>query len=276
MLVNGFTIIAQLINFIILVILLRKFLYQPILNTIETRQQRIQYQWQEAHFQRQKAEQEQANLRQQQQQIQQKLTALMVEAKQKAQKYQQGLMQQAKEEVSEMKTAWIASIHSQQNLFLNHLRQQVIQQTTAMTRKILQEIADANLESQAVFQFIQKLQHLSPSEQQQLINSLNTANESLFVRSGLELSLADQTKIVEALENQLNLENQLYVQREEQTKDKINENKIELQFITVPDLICGIELRVGGDELSWSFEQELKQLNQQLSQVIQHEMEKNN
>jgi F-type H+-transporting ATPase subunit b len=274
-LINWFTVFAQLINFIILVFLLRKFLYQPILNTIETRQKRIKSQWQEAHFQHQQAEQERVDLQKQQQQIQQESVALMVEAKQKAQQYQQTLIQQAKAEVAQMQADWKASLQSKQNLFLNRLRQQVIQQTAAMTRKILQEITDTKLESQAVIQFLHHLQQINQSEQQQLIHSLNTANEPLLVRSSFAISPESKTQIVEALQHQLNLEKSLYWRRDNPENEEIShENQTEVQFTLSPDLICGIELRVGGYELSWNFAHELKQLNQQLSQVIQNEVEK--
>lgn len=274
MLINGFTVLAQLINFIILVVLLRKFLYQPILNTIETREKRIQSQWQEAHFQRQQAEQERVYLQKEQQQFQHESVALMVEAKQKAQQYQQTLIQQAKAEVTQMQADWQASLQSKQNLFLNRLRQQVIQHTAGMTRKILQEITNEELESQAVIQFIQRLQQLQRLEQQQLLDSIQTTPEPLLIRSGLELSLEDQTKIVEALQHQLNLGNVLYLPANHQEEEQLDENPTEVKFLTVADLICGIELQVGGYELSWSFDHELQQLNQQLSQVIQHEIER--
>ncbi|MCH9698254.1 MAG: F0F1 ATP synthase subunit B, partial [Gammaproteobacteria bacterium] len=41
MLIDWFTVSAQIINFLILVWLLKRFLYQPILNAIDAREQRI-------------------------------------------------------------------------------------------------------------------------------------------------------------------------------------------------------------------------------------------
>jgi hypothetical protein len=131
------------------------------------------------------------------------------------------------------------------------------------------------LESRGVIQFLQRLQQLQRLEQQQLLDSIQTTPEPLLIRSGLELSLEDKTKIVEALQHQLNLGNVLYLPQNHQEEEQLDENKKAVKFITVADLICGIELRVGGYELSWSFDHELQQLNQQLSQVIQHEIERN-
>ena len=41
MLIDWFTVIAQVVNFLILVWLLKRFLYRPILNAIDAREKRI-------------------------------------------------------------------------------------------------------------------------------------------------------------------------------------------------------------------------------------------
>ena len=41
MLIDGFTVGAQVLNFLILVWLMKRFLYQPILDAIDAREQRI-------------------------------------------------------------------------------------------------------------------------------------------------------------------------------------------------------------------------------------------
>jgi F-type H+-transporting ATPase subunit b len=54
MLIDWFTVIAQIINFLILVYLLKRFLYKPILNAIDEREKRIASQLEDAA--KQKAE----------------------------------------------------------------------------------------------------------------------------------------------------------------------------------------------------------------------------
>ena len=48
MLIDPFIVIAQIINFLILVVLLKRFLYQPITKAMEARAQRIERQLEEA------------------------------------------------------------------------------------------------------------------------------------------------------------------------------------------------------------------------------------
>ena len=66
MLINWFTVFAQVLNFLILVALLRWFLYKPILKVMHKRQMQLEDRWQEAE--RLQAEAQQALITYQQQQ----------------------------------------------------------------------------------------------------------------------------------------------------------------------------------------------------------------
>src|ERR1700733_11055519 len=58
MLIDWFTVGAQVLNFLILVWLLKHFLYKPILNTIDTREKRIATELADANTKRTEAEKE--------------------------------------------------------------------------------------------------------------------------------------------------------------------------------------------------------------------------
>jgi F-type H+-transporting ATPase subunit b len=57
MLIDWFTVVAQIINFLILVYLLKRFLYKPILNAIDEREKRIASQLEDAAKQKAEANQ---------------------------------------------------------------------------------------------------------------------------------------------------------------------------------------------------------------------------
>ena len=58
MLIDWFTVAAQVINFLILVWLLKRFLYKPILRDIDAREQRIEAQLADADATKAEAQQE--------------------------------------------------------------------------------------------------------------------------------------------------------------------------------------------------------------------------
>ena len=57
MLINWFTVIAQIINFLVLVFLLQRFLYKPIMQTIKKRQKMIDARWKDAEIAQEEAQQ---------------------------------------------------------------------------------------------------------------------------------------------------------------------------------------------------------------------------
>ncbi|MCA1796368.1 MAG: hypothetical protein LC645_02300 [Geobacteraceae bacterium] len=66
MLIDNFTVIAQLINFLILVWLLKRFLYQPVLRAVDAREARLQEQQQQAQEEQNQAQELKHELEQKQ------------------------------------------------------------------------------------------------------------------------------------------------------------------------------------------------------------------
>ena len=60
MLIDWFTVIAQIINFLVLLLLLRRFLYKPILNAMEERERKVAERLESARQERVRAEEERA------------------------------------------------------------------------------------------------------------------------------------------------------------------------------------------------------------------------
>jgi F-type H+-transporting ATPase subunit b len=69
MLIDWFTVGAQVVNFVILVWLMKHFLYKPILNAIDAREKRIASELADANAKRTEAEKERADFRKQEQSI---------------------------------------------------------------------------------------------------------------------------------------------------------------------------------------------------------------
>ena len=57
--INWFTVIAQIINFLILVWLLKKFLYKPVLDAIDAREKKIVSRLEDAKTKKEEAKKEQ-------------------------------------------------------------------------------------------------------------------------------------------------------------------------------------------------------------------------
>ena len=80
MLIDWFTVIMQIINFLILLFLLHRFLYQPILKTIDKRQDQMQARWDAAAAEQEKARAEAAKHRQAQRELDDQREQILADA----------------------------------------------------------------------------------------------------------------------------------------------------------------------------------------------------
>ena len=80
MLIDWFTIAAQAINFLILVWLLKRFLYKPILDAIDAREQRIAKELADADAKKAEAQQERDDFQRKNEQFDQQRAALLSQA----------------------------------------------------------------------------------------------------------------------------------------------------------------------------------------------------
>ncbi len=249
MLIDWFTIVAQLINFLILIFLLHRFLYRPIVKTIQTRQQDIDHRWQEAEEQRKAAQVIAVSYEEKQEELAQKQQEIMAQTQAKAEQEYHNLLQQARQAVDKKQAAWSDAIAQQQEEFIETLQQKVTEQLYEILSHALQDLADVPLEQQIIATFIKRLETLDPQERKNLAQSLEKADNGLIIRSSFHLNAESREKIVNALHQE-----QIYQDN-------------NLQFVTSSDLICGIELQGRDYKIPWNLQHYVQSLRQHLKNV---------
>jgi F-type H+-transporting ATPase subunit b len=250
-LIDWFTVIAQLINFLILVVLLQRFLYKPILRVMEERQNRIKASWQDAHVAQEEAEQEAETYRQRQQEMESRRHELMAEAQEKADQERESLMQQIREDVAQKRRDWEKAIAQEQENFAASLRQQIAHQTIVITSRVLRDLAETDLEQQMAKVFLRNLENLAQNERQELLRSLQHTSQDIVIWSSFELSEQIRQNIQDLLK-----------------KWDILDDK-SIQFKTSSEFICGISIQSAQYEMSWSIQDYLDSLEQQVNQKLQ-------
>lgn len=252
MLINWFTVFAQVLNFLILVALLRWFLYKPILKVMQKRQTLIAERWQESERLQAEAQQALATYQHQQQELHQQQTAWLAEARLAADQERQRLLGQVRQAIADQRTAWQAELHQEQEAFLRTLQQQVIHQTTAIARQALKDLANADLEAQLVQVFCDRICQLDNLQRQAIAQALSQTNQPILIRSSFELPSALRQKVTDALYTQFAIAQ-------------------PIEFVTTSNLFCGIEVKLAGQEIVWSFDTYLQTLEQRLSNALTQE-----
>ncbi|EKU96313.1 F0F1-type ATP synthase, beta subunit [Leptolyngbya sp. PCC 7375] len=256
MLIDNFTVLAQIINFLILVVLLKRFLYGPITRAMEARKQTIAHQLEQAEQREAIAQAEAQRLQQMQQDFAAHREQRLVELRSQLEDERLTRLEQAKDEVDAAKDRWYRGIAQEKATVLRSFQQQANYQLTQTLRQVLTELADASLEQQITQQFLTRLTQLPEQERTRLQIALNDGlndGTSVQLSSSFPLPAATQQDITEALRDIGAFSNFDY----------------ELN----PALICGLELNVPGYCLAWNLVKYIETLEQNLAHVLDQPIE---
>ncbi|MEO7876702.1 MAG: hypothetical protein ABIR62_11355 [Dokdonella sp.] len=233
MLIDWFTVGAQALNFVVLVWLMKHFLYQPILNAIAAREKLIADKLADASAKQADAARDRDEFAKKNTAFDQQRVALLSKATDEANAERQRLLDEARKAADDLS----AKRHKAMLSDAQHLSDSIAQRTEAavfaITRKTLGDLATASLQERMAEVFIRRLQGMDPQAKASLGASLKSASEPAVVRCAFDLPPEQQAAIQKALNETFSVD-------------------IRLRFETAPDLVSGIELSCNGQKLAWS------------------------
>ena len=118
MLINWFTVLAQIINFLILVVLLKFLLYDRIIKAMDEREAKIRSRLKAAEVKEKEAEQKANAFRLKNKELEDKREAMLSQAKEEAEAHRKELTEQARHAVSSLKSAWQDAIEREKDTFI--------------------------------------------------------------------------------------------------------------------------------------------------------------
>ena len=252
--IDWFTFAAQLVNLLLLIWLLKRFLYGPILAAIATREKRITEELAQAKARQAQADHRREEFRHKVHDIDQRKAALLTEATQKAQAEYQSLLEEARKSADAIGQKRLKSLHEKIDRLNQSLSQRVQEEVFAIARKTLAELATVSLEAQMTAALLQRLQALNAKQKSSLQAALASHPSTSVVRSAFELPAAQR----EAIQNTLN---------------DIMAGDIQLRFETEPELVSGIELVTSGYKLAWSISDYLDSVEKGVGDLLQKQEE---
>ncbi|TAL88804.1 MAG: F0F1 ATP synthase subunit B [Rhodanobacter sp.] len=249
MLIDWFTVAAQVLNFLILVWLMKRFLYQPVLDAIDAREQRIARELADAAAKQAAAGQERDAFVQRNADFDHQRAALLEQATHEVASERRRLLDAAQAAADALLASREQKLRSEAASLNQAIRQQTRQEVFAITRKTLAELASASLEAGATTEFIRRLHRLEPAQKSRLDEALASATEPVLVRSAFELPTAQRAAIQQAVR-------------------EVFASERPLQFDTSDKLVGGIELSVNGQRVAWSIDAYLGSLEDDVSALL--------
>lgn len=247
MLIDWFTVIAQAVNFFILVWLMKRYLYQPILKALDAREQRIAAELADADAKRAEALAEREEFRRKNDEFDRQRDGLLSKATGDAVAEHGRLLDEVRKEADEMRGKLQDKLGGEFHTLHEEIARRTQAAVLAITRKTLTELSGADLESRMIEIFIRRLRELGDGEQNKL--AVIAAQGVVTVRSAFELLQPQRTMIEDAIKATLG-------------------TAAPIRFEIVPGLIGGIELILQGRKVAWSISDHLASLEKELAALL--------
>jgi F-type H+-transporting ATPase subunit b len=194
-LIDWFTVIAQIVNFLILIWLLNRFLFRPIRAAIDAREKSMA----EALGQAKKAEQQARaralELEEKQRALENAHERMMNDARDQVAQWREKAVATIREEVDALRQTFIANVNRDRQAFLEQLKQQLVRQVMHIGEKVLRDLADEQLNRQVLRVFLEKLD----SRKAELDDPAR--RHEIIVRSGVPLEPADTRLVQDRLDH---------------------------------------------------------------------------
>ncbi|MBQ3451090.1 MAG: F0F1 ATP synthase subunit B [Selenomonadaceae bacterium] len=151
------TIIAQVLNFLILVVILRAVAYKPVARLLQQRSDKIKNSLEQAEADRKAAEQTLAQYKAQLSDAQQKAQAIVEKANLTARQEHDAAVAETRKEIERMKQTAQAEIESERNRSFEEMKSQIVTLSLAAAGKIVTKNLDTKENDKLVNDFISKL-----------------------------------------------------------------------------------------------------------------------
>ena len=249
MLIDWFTVGAQALNFLILVWLMKRFLYKPILHAIDAREKRIATELADANAKKAEAQKERYEFKHKNEEFDQQRAALLSKATDEAKAERQRLFDEARKAAAALSSKWQETLRNAEHNLNQAISGRVQQEVFAIARKALTELAGTSLEERMVDVFVRRLRELNDAEKDGLKSALKAASSPAIVRSTFDLPAAQRSAIERVAKEVLGVEPQV-------------------QFETASDLVSGIELTANGQKVAWSIADYLASLEKTVGELL--------
>ena len=247
MLIDWFTVGAQVVNFLILVWLMKLFLYQPVLNAIEKRRKEIAAILAEAEADKIQARREKEEFRNKNDELEQQRAALLEKARVEAAEERRRLIEDARGDAEDLRSRQREALRREHEHLGDDIARLAREEVFAIAEKALADLAGGSMEARIGEVFSGRLRELDRDTREKLATAMDVSPGPIVVHSAFELSEATRKTLENALREVL---------------------PAPVSFRTEPGLIGGFEILFGQQKLAWNIESHLEELRRSVEAVL--------
>jgi F-type H+-transporting ATPase subunit b len=248
MLIDWFTVGAQVVNFLVLVWLLKRFAYKPILNAIDVREKRIVARQQEADANDTAAKALSAELQKKTAVFDSEIAVLKAKSAADIMQDRELQMTAARQEGDQLRAIERAALLTERRNLGDQVTRMTADAVFASVRKVLTDLGGVSLDERILTVFCERLRNLDAA-----------AKDAFKTALAREPSAAVRSRFVITDDSRHSLQ---------QNVDTAFGTHVPLEFVAASAAVGGIELSAGGQTVSWTVTDYLHSLGHALDAVL--------
>ena len=249
MLIDWYTVGAQALNFVVLVWLMKRFLYKPVLRAIDAREKLIAGELADAAAKEAEAHKERDEFQHKNEELDQQRAALLKTATDDANTERHRLLAEARQAADALTAKRQATLRNDAKSLHQAIQRRTQQEVFAIARKALTDLATTGLEERFAAVFTRRLREMDGPTKAGLAKGLKASPDPAIVRSAFELPASERAVIQNALNETFSAD-------------------VHVRFEAAPDLVSGIELITNGQKVGWSIAEYLGSLERGVDELL--------
>ncbi|MCZ0813067.1 MAG: F0F1 ATP synthase subunit delta [Pseudomonadota bacterium] len=247
--IDWLTVAAQIVNFLVLIWLLQRFLYRPITDAMARREARIEERLSDAMSRRKEAEDEAEDLRKKREELEKSKQEMLEEAREEADELRQRLEQDIRDEVEQKRETWHEMLKDERADFVRELQRQAGHKLLNISGRLVAEFTSGKLDDRIAQSFIANLKDLDTNTRKKMAAAADSADGPALVETAAALETADRGKVTRAIHEEF-------------------ETDIEVDYRVDDEVLLGVRLTIGEQTVEWSAARHLNRLNRELDALL--------
>ncbi|NDV24768.1 ATPase [Desulfovibrio sp. JC022] len=237
MLLDWFTIFAQILNFFVLIALLKLFLYKPIVEAMQERKERIASETRVLREARVEAQTLNIELLRKREDLDNRESEVMAEIHAEAERWREHAMESARAEIETMRKEWLSALEREKESVALNLRKKLIYEVSATAARIVQDLSGSDFEQLVLNGFMQRID--------EEVRGVDCGNSEILIRTGFEHTELQEQNLKQLLDELFPVQN-------------------ERIFTTDSRLGLGIELIAGDRKWEWNLNSYVAELENKI------------
>lgn len=254
--IDWFTFAAQIVNFFVLVGILKYVLYQPILDALETRRQTVESAVSDATAAREAADRDRKALSEERDAYAHQKAALQKQLTEELEADRARRLEEARRELEEMSTGWKRRIAEEKEAAGRLLADLAGTELMNAARKMMRDLSDSELDAAMTRAFLRRWRETPSGEREHRGELIGTCRTPIVVRTSCPLPEDLRNEVAHAI-------------CQDADTSGGTTPAVAFTWETAPELIGGIEVHIGDRRIAWTFSEYLAALEERVHELLQ-------